>query len=153
LRATARLSLDIARFWGASAIGSNTDRDVTRPSDEFRCSRLAEYPTINAERDRRNPQQVGEVEAMLGAGLSGTSTKAAGRAIGWGIDCGLRKEGRDLLKVIAPFLKPMPTSTTLGSVGQHHVNVQPGHLVVQELFERAFVYVRHASENPDLLDP
>jgi len=55
--------------------------------------------------------------------------------------------------VIAPFLKPMPTSATLGSVGQHHVNVQPGHLVVQELFERAFVYVRHASEIPDLLDP
>jgi hypothetical protein len=55
--------------------------------------------------------------------------------------------------VIAPFLKPMPTSATLGSMGKHHVNVQPGHLVVQELFERAFVYVRHASENPDLLNP
>lgn len=65
----------------------------------------------------------------------------------------VRKEGRDLLKVIAPFLKPMSTSTTLGSMCEHHVNVQPGHLVVQELLERAFVYVRHASENPDLLDP
>jgi len=37
----ARLSLDIARFWGASAIGL-TPIDVTRPSDVFRCSRLAE---------------------------------------------------------------------------------------------------------------
>src|SRR6478736_2568958 len=45
----ARLSLDIARFWGASAIGSTPIiGDVTRPSDVFRCSRLAEYPTIKA---------------------------------------------------------------------------------------------------------
>lgn len=76
----ARLSLDIARFWGASAIGL-TPIDVTRPSDVFRCSRLAEYPTINASATAAIHSKLVRSKRCLGAGLSGTSTKAAGRAM------------------------------------------------------------------------
>ena len=90
---------------------------------------------------------------MLGSGVIGNQHEGRGEGHRLGARLRLWKEDRDLLKVIAPFFKPMPTSTTLGSMGQHHVDVQPGHLVVQELFERTFVYVRHASENQDLLDP
>lgn len=90
---------------------------------------------------------------MPGSGIVGDQHEGRGKGHGLRARLGVRKKGCDLLKVIAPFLKPMPTSATLGSMSQHHVDVQPGHLVVQELLERAFVYVRHASENPNLLNP